>query len=54
MGNYAIMPSLRGIGFKGRKCRRFFPGKEVSKTISDPVGQVCRIISDKQTKVKSK
>jgi hypothetical protein len=31
---YAIMPSLRGIGFKDRNFGGIFLGKEVPKTIS--------------------
>jgi hypothetical protein len=33
MENYAIMPPLRGIGFKDRSFVGIFLGKEVVKTI---------------------
>jgi len=43
---YAIMPSLRGIGFKDRNFEGIFLGNEVPKTIFYKNGQGCRIISD--------
>jgi hypothetical protein len=33
MENYAIKPSLRGIGFKARNLGGIFLGREVPKTI---------------------
>jgi hypothetical protein len=47
MENYAIMPSLRGIGFKARNFGGFSRTKSCQKTFWDGGGQRCRIISDK-------
>jgi hypothetical protein len=45
MENYAIMPSLKGIGFKNKNSGRFFSSQEVAKTVFDCAGQGCCIIS---------
>jgi hypothetical protein len=48
MENYAIIPSLRGIGFKNRNLREFSTGREVVKIIFALGCQGCRISTDKE------
>ena len=47
MENYAIMPSLKGIGVKKRNFLKFSLGKDFSESVYDCDGQGCRIISIK-------
>jgi hypothetical protein len=43
--NYAIMPSLKGIGFENRNLGGFSWAKKSPKPFLDKSGQDCRIIS---------
>jgi len=45
MENYAIVPSLKEIGFKNRNFRGLSPSKEAPKPFFDGGSQGCRIIS---------
>jgi hypothetical protein len=46
MENYAIIPSLRGIGFKDRNFGGIFLGKMVPSPFFDCGGPDCHIISE--------